>query len=102
MNIQNKKGKFWDIFKDKNDYNEKSIIGFMAFAVMVLYTCVDLLTGYLGKEIVIHEYIYNSFVIITLGAFGIAGVEKIMKKDPPAPTCSCKSFDDLPKEEELG
>jgi hypothetical protein len=99
MNIQKTKEKFWDIFKDKNDYNEKSIIGFMAFAVMVLYTCVDLITGYLGKEIVIHEYIYNSFVITTLGAFGIAGAEKIMRKDPPSNNCSCKSPEDLPKEE---
>lgn len=84
MKNQNLKESFWDIFKDKNDYNEKSIIGFMAFAVMVLYTCIDLVTGYFGKEIVIHEYIYNSFVVITLGAFGIAGAEKIMKKDKPA------------------
>jgi hypothetical protein len=99
MNIQKTKETFWDIFKDKNDYNEKSIIGFMAFAVMVLYTCVDLVTGYLGKEIVIHEYIYNSFVITTLGAFGIAGAEKIMKKDPPAGNCSCKSNEDISQEE---
>ena len=75
---------FWTIFKDNNDYNEKSIIGFMAFGIMVFYTLVDLVTGYFGKEIVIHDYIYNSFVIITLGAFGIAGAEKIMKKDKPA------------------
>lgn len=75
---------FWTIFKDNNDYNEKSIIGFMAFAVMVFYTIVDLTTGYFGKEIVIHDYIYNSFVVITLGAFGIAGAEKIFKKDKPA------------------
>lgn len=75
---------FWDIFKDQNDYNEKSIIGFMAFAVMVIYTVIDLVTGYLGQEIVIHEYIYNSFVITTLGSFGIAGAEKVFKKEKPA------------------
>lgn len=79
-NLQEKES-FWNIFKDNNDFNEKAIIGFMAFAVMVFYTIVDLVTGYFGKEIVIHDYIYNSFVIITLGAFGIAGAEKIMKKD---------------------
>jgi hypothetical protein len=84
MKNVNQQDSFWTIFKDTNDYNEKSIIGFMAFAVMVLYTVVDLVTGYFGKEIVIHDYIYNSFVIITLGAFGIAGAEKIMKKDKPA------------------
>ncbi len=27
---------FSEIFKDKNEYNEKSIIGFMSFAVMTI------------------------------------------------------------------
>ena len=27
----------WAIFKDDNDYNEKSIIGFASFAVMTLF-----------------------------------------------------------------
>jgi len=29
-------GGFKQIFKDSNDYNEKTIIGFMSFAVMTL------------------------------------------------------------------
>ena len=33
---------FISIFKDGNDWNEKSIIGFLAFAVMVLFAMVDL------------------------------------------------------------
>ena len=28
---------FRDMFKDKNDINEKSVIGFLSFAVMVLF-----------------------------------------------------------------
>lgn len=78
------KSSFWDIFKDKNDYNEKSIIGFLSFAVIVIFSAVDLVTGYFGKELLLNEYIFNAFVIITLGAFGIAGAEKIFKKDKPA------------------
>ena len=68
---------FRDIFKDDNDFNEKSIIGFMAFAVMVIAMVVDIATGYVGKDLVINEFIYNSFVLVTLGCFGIAGAEKI-------------------------
>ena len=68
---------FRDIFKDDNDFNEKSIIGFMAFAVMVITMVVDLATGFFGKDLVINEFIYNSFVLVTLGSFGIAGAEKI-------------------------
>ena len=56
---------------------EKSIIGFMSFAVMTLTSMVDMVTGAFGSELVIQEFIYNSFVIITLGCFGIAGAEKI-------------------------
>lgn len=68
-----------DIFKDNNDYNEKSIVGFGAFAIMVLFAVVDLATGYFGKDLVINEAIYNSFVFVTLGSFGIAGLEKFAK-----------------------
>ena len=68
---------FSEILKDKNEYNEKSIIGFMSFAVMTLTSLVDMITGAFGSELVIQEFIYNSFVVITLGCFGIAGAEKI-------------------------
>ena len=68
---------FKDIFKDENDINEKSVVGFSAFVVMVLFAVVDLVTGYVGKDLVINEFIYDSFVIIVLGAFGIAEAGKI-------------------------
>ena len=70
---------FKDIFKDENDINEKSVVGFSAFAIMVLFAIVDLTTGYFGKDLVINEAIYNSFVFVTLGSFGIAGLEKFAK-----------------------
>ena len=54
-----------ELFRDKNDINEKSVIGFLSFAVMVIFAVVDLATGYLGKDLVINEFIYNSFVLIT-------------------------------------
>ena len=68
---------FKDIFKETNDINEKTVIGFMSFAVMVLFAAAGLVTGYFGKDLVVQEFIYNSFVIITLGSFGIAEVGKI-------------------------
>lgn len=67
---------FTEIFKDTNDYNEKTVIGFLSFAVMVLYSVVDLVTGIWGISLAIHQYVYESFMIITLGSFGIAGLEK--------------------------
>ena len=71
---------FKENFKEENDINEKSVVGFSAFAIMTLFAFVDLATGYFGKDLVINELIYNSFVFVTLGCFGIAGLEKFAKK----------------------
>ena len=71
---------FKDIFKDENTYNEKTIIGFLSFAVMVIFATVDIVTGIMGKELIISDTIFNSFVFVTLGSFGIAGLEKFAKK----------------------
>ena len=68
------------IFKDNNDWNEKSIIGFIAFAIMCVIMIIDLVTGYTGKDLVINEFVYDSFVFVVLGCFGISGLEKFAKK----------------------
>lgn len=68
--------KWREIFKDSNDWNEKSILGALSFAVMVLVMALDVVTGAFGKDLVINEGVYNSFVIVTIGCFGISGLEK--------------------------
>ena len=72
--------KFIKIFKDNNEWNEKTVIGFLSFAVMVAVMLADVITGACGKDLPINEFTYNSFVIVTLGSFGIAGIEKFAKK----------------------
>jgi|TARA_R100001129_G_C5242305_1_gene225859 hypothetical protein len=70
----------WKLFEDKNNINEKNIIGFASFIVMVLFAVADLLTSLLAnKDLIINEVVYNSFVWVTLGCFGISAVEKIKK-----------------------
>jgi hypothetical protein len=69
-----------NIFKDNNDWNEKSIVGFIAFAIMCVIMIMDLATGYTGKDLVINEFVYDSFVFVVLGCFGISGLEKFAKK----------------------
>ena len=69
-----------DMFKDNNNINEKSVVGFASFAMMVIFAIADIGSGVFGKDLVINEFIYNSFVIITLGSFGIAEVGKIFRK----------------------
>ena len=71
---------FTDIFKDKNDINEKSVVGFASFAIMAIFAAADIVTGFMGQQLEISDTIFNSFVIITLGSFGIAEAGNIFGK----------------------
>ena len=73
--------KFSDIFKDTNDVNEKSVVGFMSFVVMVVFALADIITGYIGKDLVINEFIFNAFLWIVLGSFGIGSIDKFINKN---------------------
>jgi len=79
---------FIEIFKDNNDWNEKVIIGACSFFVLVLFAGIDLVTGIYGKELIVSDTIFQAFVIITLGSFGIASVENIFPSNKKA--CDCK------------
>jgi len=72
--------KIFNIFKDSNDINEKTVLGFLSFGVMVAVMVADIATGWMGKDLIINEFTYNSFVYITLGSFGVAGLEKFASK----------------------
>ena len=84
-NLKSKWMAFKNLFNDKNDINEKSVVGFAAFAIMTLFAVADLVTGYFGKDLVINEFIYDSFLFITLGCFGIAEIGKIFGNKGSAP-----------------
>ena len=64
------------LFMDDNKINEKAIIGFASFFMMVAFGIVDLVTGLDGTDLVISDFIYTSFVVVTLGSFGIAEAGK--------------------------
>jgi len=90
---------FWkELFKDNNDINEKSVVGFLSFTMMVIALFVDLITGWMGKELLINEYIFNGFLVITLGSFGIASVDKYINRKAEHD----KNKLDAGAEEELG
>ena len=69
---------FKQLFDDNNSINEKSVVGFIAFMMMVIALAVDLVTGYLGKELLINEFIFDGFMVIVLGSFGIGSVDKFI------------------------
>ena len=69
-----------NLFNDNNSINEKSVVGFLAFVMMVLFALADIVTGYLGKDLVINEFIFNAFLWLVLGSFGIGSVDKWINK----------------------
>ena len=74
---------FHDLFDDNNTINEKSVVGFVAFLMLVIAFAVDVITGYFGKEFVINKLVFDGFMVLVLGSFGIASVDKwINKKNP--------------------
>lgn len=74
---------FKSLFSDDNHINEKAFIGFLAFIMMIGFAIADIITGALGKELMVQEFIFNSFLWLTLGCFGIASIDKYInnKKD---------------------
>jgi hypothetical protein len=67
---------FLQLFNDNNTINEKSVIGFISFLVLIVFAISDIVTGYYGKDLIINEFIFNAFMIITLGCFGISSIDK--------------------------
>lgn len=68
------------LFNDSNTINEKSVVGFLAFVMMVAFAVADIVTGYFGKDLVINEFIFNAFLWLVLGSFGIGSVDKWINK----------------------
>lgn len=71
---------FSDLFDDNNTINEKAVIGFASFIIMVIFAFADIVTGTLHKELVVNEFIYDSFKVLTIACFGIASVDKFINK----------------------
>ena len=68
------------LFNDNNTINEKSVVGFLAFLMMIIFAVADIVTGSLGKDLVINDFIFNAFLWLTLGSFGIGSVDKWINK----------------------
>lgn len=68
------------LFDDSNTINEKSVVGFTAFLMMVVTLIADIVTGIMGKTMPIHEFVFDGFMVIVLGSFGIASVDKFINK----------------------
>jgi hypothetical protein len=71
---------FSDLFNDSNSINEKAVIGFAAFIMMIIFAIADIVTGAMNKPLLVNEFIFDSFKILTIACFGIASVDKWINK----------------------
>jgi hypothetical protein len=69
---------FRELISDDNKINEQAFVGVVAFFAMAFILIVDVITGILGRELIIKEFIFDGFMILTLGAFGITTAGRIM------------------------
>ena len=72
---------FRELVSENNYINEQTFVGVVAFFAMVFILIVDVVTGIWGKELIIKEFIFDGFMIITLGAFGITTAGKILSQN---------------------
>lgn len=73
---------FWkNLISDDNDINEKSFVGVVSFFAMIFTLIADVITGIYGKKLVIEEFIFNGFLILTSVSFGISMAGTVFSKN---------------------
>lgn len=82
---------FKELISEDNAINEQAFVGVISFFAMVFVLLVDVVTGIWSKELIIKEFIFDGFMLMTLGAFGITTAGRIF---------SLKKKAEEPKEEE--
>ena len=70
---------FRELISDDNQINEQAFVGVISFFAMVFVLFVDVITGVIGNELIIKEFIFDGFMLLTLGAFGITTAGRILK-----------------------
>ena len=69
---------FRELISDNNHINEQAFVGVVSFFAMVFVLIIDVITGIIGNELIIKEFIFDGFMLLTLGAFGITTAGRIM------------------------
>ena len=71
----------WHIFKDSNDINEQSVAAFVAIALIVIIVLAVVISGLIGHQLVIEEFIFVSLLTFAASSLGIAGWKSINGKN---------------------
>lgn len=65
------------MFSDKSDVNQKAVLGFVSFVLMVVYALADIVTGVVGIAFVIEPIVFNGLMYTALTMCGITGIEAV-------------------------
>lgn len=69
-----------EIFRDDNEWNEKSIIGFIAFMFLLVILFIDVVFAISDNELELSKNVYDILLWLVIGCFGISGIQKFSKK----------------------
>ena len=67
---------FRELISDTNSLNEKTFVGLLAFVLVIATLTCDIITGVMGREMPIHEFVFDGIMFIILGAFFGTSLDK--------------------------
>jgi hypothetical protein len=67
---------FRELISDTNSLNEKTFVGLMAFGLIIATLTCDIITGFMGREMPIHEFVFDGIMFIIMGAFFGTSLDK--------------------------
>jgi len=76
----NMKKFFRELISDDNSINEKVFVGLIGLLMLIITLVTDLIVGLHGRDLPIHQFIFEGFLLLTLTSLGIATAGQIFKK----------------------
>ena len=73
---------FRELLCDENTLSEKTFIGLCAFGLIIVTLTCDIITGFMGKTMPIHEFVFDGIMFIVLGAFFGTSLDKWIASKP--------------------
>lgn len=68
-----------NMFKVSNDIDERNVVAFCSFVLMVTIAIVDIVCSIKGIEFNYDKHIFDSLFYITVVSFGISELGKVIK-----------------------
>lgn len=67
---------FRELICDENSLNEKTFVGLIAFGLIIVTLICDIITGFMGREMPIHEFVFDGIMFVVFGAFFGTSMDK--------------------------